>query len=145
MSPVDGARGAGEARDAGDAGRVRDGDDPVGSRASASSAVVEELLRLLQAWQEDLRGHGGPECRSCPVCQLIAAIRNTRPEVLEHLACAVGEVASALRSVIQPAGAPPATRPARTQPGGGAAGGRARSRQPAPVERIDVTESEVPL
>jgi hypothetical protein len=104
--------------------------------------VVEELIRLLQVWQEDLGGHGGPGCRSCPVCQLVSAIRDIRPEVLEHLAAAVGEVAAAVRVATQQAGEPSATtRSARARPGGGgAAGRRARSREPAPVERIDVTE-----
>jgi putative component of membrane protein insertase Oxa1/YidC/SpoIIIJ protein YidD len=106
------------------------------------SAVVEELVRLLQLWQEDLSGHGGPECRSCPVCQLISVIRNTRPEVLEHLAAAVGEVAAAVRVVTPQAAEPSATtRSARAQPGGGGADGqRARGREPAPVEHIDVTD-----
>lgn len=73
-------------------------------------ALGEEAARLLQALQEwsrvgsqdgggnaahgvlrDLNEHiatGGVDCRYCPVCQLIAAVRATSPEVKNHLVVA---------------------------------------------------------
>ena len=32
------------------------------------------------------------DCAYCPICSTIAAVRNTRPEVLEHLAAAAREL-----------------------------------------------------
>lgn len=95
-----------------------------GGRRRPQGALAEELARLLQRWQENLRGHTGPECRVCPVCQAIAVVRQTRPEILDHLVNAAGEVAAAVRLAVgQPESTPP--------PGG---------RSKAPVEHIDVTD-----
>jgi hypothetical protein len=102
------------------------GTDGSGNRGGRrpQGALVEELARLLQSWQENLRGHVGPECRVCPVCQAIAVVRQARPEVLDHLVNAAGEVAVAVRLAVgQPESTPP--------PGG---------RSKAPVEHIDVTD-----
>jgi hypothetical protein len=110
-----------------------------------------------------LRGHAGhagldaPECRICPVCRAVAMLRQTRPEVLEHLVAAAGELAAAVRLVVTPPDATPAEEPAAgeaeaaTEAEESAAGegrpqdavrrGGARSgREPAPIERIDVTD-----
>ena len=65
----------------------------------------------------------GPDCRRCPVRQLVALVRQTRPEVLDHLVCAAGELVTAVRLVVrQPETAPP------------------ERRSGASVERIDVTD-----
>jgi hypothetical protein len=56
--------------------------------------------------------HTGPECRACPVCRVIAAVRTLRPEAVEHLALAAAELASAWREVVagaQDVAPPPAT------------------------------------
>jgi hypothetical protein len=84
--------------------------------ASAGSAA-EEATRLFEAVQErarrtagdgrDLGEHwsdhiatGAPECRLCPVCQLIGLLRDSRPEVAGHLADAAGSLLAALRSAL---------------------------------------------
>jgi hypothetical protein len=49
------------------------------------------------------------ECRVCPVCRLIAAVRQLRPEVLAHLAAAGEELLAAAREFAAstgPAGPP---------------------------------------
>jgi hypothetical protein len=101
---------------------------PGGSGRSAgwrpAGLLAEELARLLDAWQQGLRVQAGPDCRSCPVCQLVTLVRRTRPEVFDHLVNVVGELAAAVRL----AAGQPETAP---MPG-------CRSR--APVERIDVTD-----
>ena len=33
-----------------------------------------------------------PDCAYCPICATIAVVRNTRPEVLEHMASAAREL-----------------------------------------------------
>jgi hypothetical protein len=88
-------------------------------------ALAEELARFLESWQQTARTHTGPDCRACPVCQVVAMLRQTRPEVIDHLVTAAGELATAVRLVV----APP-TEPA-PPPG---------HRSSAPVERIDVTD-----
>jgi hypothetical protein len=45
--------------------------------------------------------HLGPECRVCPVCQLIHVVRGSRPELLEHLSVAATHLAQALRIGIE--------------------------------------------
>jgi hypothetical protein len=74
-----------------------------------------------------------PECRFCPLCQAMAALRSARPEAVEHLLKAGTELLLAARSLLEgegegepgaPAGAGDgraARRPARPR-GRGAAG-----------------------
>ena len=45
-----------------------------------------------------------PECLVCPLCMGIAALRQSRPEALEHLLKAGGELLAALRALVEPAG-----------------------------------------
>ncbi len=40
------------------------------------------------------------ECQLCPLCRLIAIVRGTRPEVIEHLADAVSSLAAAIRELL---------------------------------------------
>jgi len=94
----------------------------------------EEATRLLGAAQDWLHrvvldpgtakvATGSPECCWCPLCQLIAAARGSRPELTERLSEALGALtelqaalAGLLRGVTEPAaaGEPEAERPART-------------------------------
>jgi hypothetical protein len=39
--------------------------------------------------------HGVSNCAYCPICAAIGVLRNTRPEVLEHLAAAAREMVAA--------------------------------------------------
>ena len=106
---------AGERPEPGDAGR----------------RLVDEALRLVDAFREAdgagrAEGHTGPECRACPVCRVVAAVRTLRPEAVEHLAVAAAELASAWREVV--AGSAPPAAP------------EASPRREPSVERIDVTD-----
>ena len=58
------------------------------------------------------------ECQLCPLCRLIAIVRGTRPEVVEHLADAMSSLAAAIRELLA------AAQHERTGPGA--------------VERIDI-------
>ncbi len=90
--------------------------------------VGEEAAKLLQALQDwardsgseyaeataqaaagagarmhDLHEHlatGGPECRYCPVCQVISAVRGTSPEVRAHLGAAATSLMRAAASLL---------------------------------------------
>ncbi len=110
---------------------------------SGSQRLLDEALRLVEALRDagaaaDRDGteaagptggpgaeHSGPECRVCPVCRVVAAVRALRPEAVEHLAVAAAELASAWREVVAATPPMPASAPPRGEP---------------PVERIDVTD-----
>lgn len=105
----------------------------------AVGALGEEAVKLLQAlqgWARDtaadpaMGGHllsdinehiatGGKDCRYCPVCQLIAALRATSPEVRHHLGVAGSSLLQAAAGLLV---TPPA-------------GGR---RDSGPIEHIDL-------
>ena len=44
------------------------------------------------------------DCAYCPICATIAVVRNTRPEVLEHMASAARELILALGILLDEAG-----------------------------------------
>ena len=61
-----------------------------------------------------------PECQYCPICSAIAALREARPEAVEHLVKAGAELLLAARALLEGA-AEPAARPAsrrRPRPAG---------------------------
>jgi len=43
-----------------------------------------------------------PECLICPLCQGIAALRQSRPEAMEHLFKAGVELLAAFRALVEP-------------------------------------------
>jgi hypothetical protein len=73
----------------------------------------------------------GPECQFCPFCAGLAALREARPEAVEHLVKAGAELLLAARALLDgaaaPAGTPPPGRrhPRPAMPGNG-------------IQRIDV-------
>ncbi len=74
----------------------------------ALGSATEEARRLLAALQDFARrttgehiATGAPECRLCPVCQIISFVRDSRPEVAEHLGSAAAALLSALRAAMQ--------------------------------------------
>ncbi len=70
---------------------------------------------------------GGAECRYCPVCRVVHAVRETSPEVRTHLTVAASSLLQAAAGLLETL--PP---PTRNHQGGGA-----RPRGPE-VERIDL-------
>lgn len=95
-------------------------------------SAAEEAARLFSAvedWARERRGvffdaehlaNGSASCAVCPVCQAVAALRQVRPETVEHLLDAAASMVAALRSTLTPDSNP---APPRT-----------------PVEHIDVRE-----
>jgi hypothetical protein len=81
-------------------------EEPVtGAHREPPGSVAEEAARLLAALQErvgpvrrDDGADAAGECRYCPVCQALAAVRTTNPEVTEHLAAAAAELVDAWRA-----------------------------------------------
>jgi hypothetical protein len=49
-------------------------------------------------------GHEHPsDCAYCPICATIAVVRNTKPEVLDHLASAARELIAAVGLMLEEA------------------------------------------
>jgi arsenite-transporting ATPase len=72
------------ARQAGDEGRS----------GGAAGGAADGLGDYLRTANEHL-ATGGAECRYCPLCQLIAFVRHTSPEVRAHLGTAAGSLLQA--------------------------------------------------
>jgi len=110
--------------------------------------IIAEALSVLEALRQTAGEHPGPECQACPFCQTLAALRQVRPEAVEHLAAAGAELAAALRELTSPAARPPGSerpeRPERPEASGPPerserpAGAWAPSRLPEPVQRIEI-------
>jgi hypothetical protein len=114
---------------------VSEDQEPVGN-------VGEEAVKLLKALQDwaqesgedaaaagaasvfkDINEHiatGDQECRYCPVCQVISAVRDVSPEVKQHLSVAAS-------SLLQAAAAAMATD-------------ASRRREESTVEKIDLSD-----
>jgi hypothetical protein len=82
----------------------------------------------------DAAGHGGPDCRWCPVCQTAAVLRGERPEVNAALADVLATTAAVLREL---AGEPARAADPPADPSADAADPDDRG-GPAPVQRIDI-------
>jgi len=135
--------------------------EPVGSVAEEAAklfAVLQQAARqqnpapdepaVPEAGVHDEHEHGtarsgGPECQWCPVCHLIAKVRNASPETIEQLSTAAAGLLGSVRSLLEAAAE--AARQARVDAESRAAGTPepeppARSR----VDRIDVSEDPEP-
>jgi hypothetical protein len=87
-------------------GGGRDGGwDGGGSDGGPARRAAEEAVRLLQTLTEVTGSHDSPECRVCPICQLLAALRQVRPEAVENLIDAAARFTVALRDLTVPAAA----------------------------------------
>jgi hypothetical protein len=95
------------------------GSEYAGTGAAAASGAAAGAQRV----HEHL-ATGGEDCRYCPLCRVISAVRGTSPEVRAHLASAATSLMSAAAGVL-------ATQVPDQGPEGEAARGRA-----APVQRI---------
>ena len=100
--------------------------DDLGSAAEEAArlfAALEDWARTRAAGLLDAEhvATGSPECRMCPVCQAIGALRHVRPEAVEHLLDAAASLVAALKATTSPPAS--ADRPAGPR-----------------VERIDVSE-----
>lgn len=115
--------------------------EPLGGPAEEARRLVEALgdwaaIRLGTA-QEHL-ANGSAECRLCPVCQVIAALRGDRSEVLAR----VGAAWTAFLGVLSDQPIPPTAGSPPDQPSAGTDAGTDAGPDPAqpirPVQNIDV-------
>lgn len=114
-----------------DSGSDSSSDSAHGGGAHGSHGPLAEeaakLAEVLTKWLSNgpfaslIAGLGeSPECRTCPVCQLVRLARGNRPEAAAHLADASASLLAALRAAVE------------TSEASSASGGRPAS------ERIDI-------
>jgi hypothetical protein len=77
-------------------GWARDqGTDHIGSAAGAAAAMSESIHSL-----NEHIATGSEDCRYCPLCQVIHAVRETSPEVKAHLTVAASSLMQAVAGVL---------------------------------------------
>jgi hypothetical protein len=69
-----------------------------GEQAQAAAAAASGIGASVRGIGEHL-GHG-PDCRYCPVCQVINAVRETSPEVKQNLAIAASSLLKAVQGML---------------------------------------------
>jgi hypothetical protein len=92
--------------------RSADG-DPVGSLAEEVARLIAALHGPPPGGEEPARDPGADdrpgdghteraqaECRGCPVCRLLGSLRESRPEVFEHLSTAAAAIAAAVAELV---------------------------------------------
>jgi len=81
--------------------------------ADAAATAASAATGAASAW-EQVNAHlatGGDDCRYCPVCQVISAVRQTSPEVRTHLAHAAASLAQAAAGLLATAVPDPSPGP----------------------------------
>lgn len=71
------------------------GTDYAGTAAGAASAMSDAVHNINEHIATD-----GQDCKYCPVCQVISAVRATSPEVKAHLAVAASSLMQAAAGVL---------------------------------------------
>ncbi|WP_435769335.1 hypothetical protein [Nocardioides sp. SYSU DS0651] len=133
--PADGRRAGGAHQDVGSVGeealrlfgtladlaRQQSGgaSDAVGGLAGQAAALAHELNEHVAT--------DSAECRYCPVCRVVHAVRHTSPEVRAHLSVAASSLLQAAAGLLE------------TAPPAGTSGGGARGRD---VQRIDLDDAD---
>jgi hypothetical protein len=67
--------------------------------ANAAAGAATSAASSLGAVNERI-ATGGEDCRNCPICQMISAVRGTSPEVKQHLASAASSLVQAVAAVL---------------------------------------------
>jgi len=81
--------------------------------ASAASHAASGLAESMKSINDHI-GHG-PDCKFCPVCQVINVVRETSPEVKQHLAVAANSLLQAVQGMLGTQ-IPESARPRRSEP-----------------------------
>lgn len=108
--------------------------------AQGLGAGPSGLAQQAAAMAKEMQGHlgGSEECRYCPFCRALNAVRETDPEVKQHLSNAAGQLMQAAAAFLEP---PQRTR---DRAGGDTAGTDGGTKHPgAPeMEHIDLDDPE---
>ena len=87
--------------------------------AASAAAGAADTMRTIN----EHIATGGQDCRYCPICQVISAVRDTSPEVKQHLSTAASSFMQAVAGLMA-ANAPDADK----------------KRPDSPVEKIDLSD-----
>ncbi|MBA2445436.1 MAG: hypothetical protein H0V49_08910 [Nocardioidaceae bacterium] len=93
--------------------------------AGAASAAAGGAASSLNSVSEHI-ATGGEDCRYCPLCQVISAVRGTSPEVKQHLTSAATSLMQAVAEAMATS-VPDQSGKDRRRPG---------------VQKIDLTDDE---
>lgn len=90
--------------------------EPVGSAAEEAArlfSAAEDWVRHRAAGLKDGEhlATGATECLVCPLCQAVSALRQVKPETVEHLLDAAASFVAALRTTVVPEPGAAARRP----------------------------------
>jgi hypothetical protein len=114
-------------------------EDVTGERPAGGGEWLAEAARHL--WED--AGHA-PECRSCPICRGVVALRELGPDVLDQVARVAAALAQSLRDHAEttaPGGADGSPHPGRAPDAEPPWWGRPPGRGDIPrTERIDITD-----
>ena len=92
--------------------------------ATATASAAAGAASTVQRINEHI-ATGGEDCRYCPLCQLISAVRGTSPEVRQHLSTAATSLMQAASGLL-----------ATPVPDQG------KSRRDTTVEKIDLSDDD---
>ena len=104
---------------------------------AAGAGLSDVLGDLLGPHGEQPAADAAAECRWCPLCAGLAALRGRRPDLLEALADVLTSAAGALRTTARTTPDDSPAAPGAPEPEPAAPPEEAVPR-PAPVQRIDV-------
>jgi hypothetical protein len=96
------------------------GSEYAGAAASAAEGAASAVHRI-----DEHIATGSAECTYCPVCRVISAVRETSPEVREHLTTAATSLVHAAAGLL-----------ATTVPE------PSKGRRDGPVEKIDLSDDD---
>ena len=71
-----------------------------GDYAKAAADVASGASSSIESINEHI-ATGGEDCKYCPVCQVISAVRGTSPEVKQHLASAATSFLHAVAGILE--------------------------------------------
>jgi len=81
--------------------------------------ALDEAFKLMDSLQAQNSSHGSGECRVCPLCRGVAALREANPEAVSRMGRALADLAVAFgeftAGVAEEPDAP-VSRPAPTEP-----------------------------
>ena len=95
-----------------------------GEYSGAAATAAEGAASAMQRVNEHV-ATGGAECTYCPLCRVISAVRDTSPEVRQHLSTAATSLMHAAAALLATDVPDPARRPSGDS-----------------VEKIDVSDDE---
>ena len=73
--------------------------DHGGDYANAAADAASGAASSVDSINEHI-ATGGQDCKYCPICQVISAVRETSPEVKQHLASAATSFAQAVAGIL---------------------------------------------